>query len=127
VATFTPERRGKLLGLLEAGRTVEDAAAAAGVSGYTVHRWARKGRVEEGTEAAGFAERFDAVREGRGDRGLSEADVVRLVEISARGGSVQAQKVLLDRFQRQSAPVGNPTPGTADEFDELKERRRARG
>ena len=112
--------------MLEAGRTVEDAAAAAGVSGYTVHRWARKGRVEEGTEAAEFAERFDAVREGRGDRGLSEADVVRLVEIAARGGSVQAQKVLLDRFQRQ-VPVSTTVDTAADEFDELKERRRARG
>ena len=86
----------------------------------TPDRWAARGRAGD-EEAVGFAERFDAVRQGKGEERLSEDDVVRLLEQVARKGAVTACKVLLDRFKAELAK-----PEAADEFDELKQRRRSR-
>ena len=121
MAKFTSERRERLLTLLETGRTVEDAAASVGVSPTTVQRWAARGREAVSPDEAEFAERFDAVRQGDGER-LSEDDVVRLLEQAAKKGSVTAMKVLLDRFKSEAVPTNVDT----DEFDELKARRRSR-
>lgn len=93
---FTEERRALYLGLLETGRNVEEACAAVGVSRSTVSKWAARGRRGH-PEAAEFAARFDAIREGRGEEGLTDEDLVALLERSARRGSVRAIEVLLKR------------------------------
>ena len=117
MSRFTPERRERLLTLLETGRSVEEAAADVGINPSTVARWAARGRAGD-EEAVEFAERFDAIRQGDGER-LSEDDVVRLLEQAAKKGSVTAMKVLLERFKAEPA-----TPATHDLLDELEQRRR---
>lgn len=83
-------------------------------------RWAARGRAGASEEASAFAERFDVIREGGGER-LSEQDVVRALEQAIRKGSVTAMRIWLDRFAR-----GGEAPPERDEFDELRERRRSR-
>jgi hypothetical protein len=128
VITFTAERRERFLTLLEAGRNVEEACADVGVSRSTISKWAARGRSGEDTDAAAFAERFDAVREGHTDASLTEADVLRLVERAARRGSVTAMKVLLDRFRRQAESKGGRSEFDAlDEFDRVADLQRRHG
>jgi len=121
MAKFTPERRERFLTLLETGRNVEQAAADVGINPSTVARWAAKGRAGSSPEAQGFAERFDAIRAGDGER-LTEPDVVRALEKAIRQGSVTAMRIWFDRFGKQGQAPAGP-----DEFDELKARRAARG
>ena len=65
---FTMERRERFLALLSVGHTVESAAAVAGTSRQTVVRWAARGRVPGApAEAAGFAQRLDAIRDGKAE------------------------------------------------------------
>lgn len=65
---FTMERRERFLALLSVGHTVESAAAVAGTSRQTVVRWAARGRVPGApAEAAGFAQRLDAIRGGKAE------------------------------------------------------------
>src|SRR4051794_20692445 len=121
---FTPDRRAELVRLLASGRNMEESCAAVEVSRPTVTRWLARGRREKNTDAAQFAAEVDAIREGRADPGLSESDLVRLLERSARNGSVRAIELLLRRLDRdrQLAPAA-----TGDEFAEIDElaRRRA--
>ena len=117
---FTAERRERLLTLLETGRNLEEAAADVGVNPSTVARWAAQGRAGVDDAHVVFSERYDAIRQGDGEP-LSEEDVVRLLEQAARKGSVTAMRTLLDRFKGHQPPAR-----VGDEFDELKERRRAR-
>jgi hypothetical protein len=129
---FALERRERFLTLLETGRNVEEACAAVGVGRATVTRWAATGRADPGrAEHAAFADRYDAIREGRGDAGLAVVDVVRLLERAARAGSVQAMKLLLDRLDRtdsqETTADSERDPFTALEGDELGRRRRERG
>lgn len=81
---------------MEAGRNVEQACAAVEVSRSTVSKWAARGRQGD-REASEFAERFDSLREGRGDEPLTDDDLVALLERSARRGSVRAIQMLLER------------------------------
>lgn len=96
MARFTPERRGRFLGLLEAGRNVEEACAAVEVSRATVSKWAARGRQGD-PEASALAERFDALREGHGGEPLTDEGLVGLLERSARRGWVRAIQMLLER------------------------------
>jgi transposase len=121
MARFTAERRERFLTLLETGRNVEQAAADVGVNPSTVARWAARGRADATAEAREFAERFDAIRGGDGER-LSEQDVIRALELAIRKGSVTAMKTWLDRYGEREESA----PSTPDEFDELRERRRTR-
>ena len=59
-------------------------------------KWAARGRQGD-PEASEFAERFDALREGRGDEPLTDDELVGLLERSARRGSVRAIQMLLER------------------------------
>lgn len=121
MARFTSERRERFLTLLETGRNVEQAAADVDVNPSTVARWAARGRAGASEEASTFAERFDAIRDGQGER-LAEGDVVRALEQAIRKGSVTAMRIWLDRFAKDGE-----APPERDEFDELKARRAAHG
>ena len=59
---FDVTARERLLAFLEAGWTLEAAAAAAGTSRTTVNRWAARGWHDPDGEAGEFAARFDALR-----------------------------------------------------------------
>jgi len=113
---FTSERRALYLSLLDTGRNVEEACAAVGVSRSTVSKWAARGRRGH-PEAAEFAERFDAIREGRGDEALTDDDLVALMERSARRGSVKAIELLLKRpWEQLRGEQTTPRSPFDDEF-----------
>lgn len=126
---FTPERRERLLTLIEAGRTLEAACADVGISRGTVQKWRAKGRQDESGEWAVFAERLDGMLHGTaGAERMAEEDVVGLVEAAARRGSVSAMKVLLDRFKEARERDGSEdtiVPPDASFLDELAARRKA--
>jgi len=107
---FDEERRARLLGLIEGGASLEEAAARVSVTRQTVFRWAARGKTEVGTPAAVFAERLAAARGEDGADVASEEEALRLLTRAARKGSVTAAKALLahHRAQGQAPPVGNP-------------------
>ncbi len=118
---FTAELRERFLTLLATGRNVEQAAADVAINPSTVARWAAKGRASPVPEAREFAERFDAIRAGDGER-LTEDDVIRALEGAIRKDSVTAMRTWLDRYgSERKLPQVEP-----DEFEELKVRRAAR-
>ena len=118
MAKFTAARRERFLTLLGAGRSVEEACAAAEVGRSTVTRRAARGRAPSAaSDEAEFAGCFDAICDGRTDERLTSEDVMRLLERSARQGSVQAQKALLAehrRRERVEALRGTRLPGASD-------------
>jgi hypothetical protein len=118
---FTETRRERFLAKLEDGRSVEQAAADVNVNPSTPARWAARGRAGASPGTQEFAERFDAIRAGNGNR-LTEDDVRRALEQAIRKGSVTAMRTWLDRYGKAD-PNGKPKP---DEFDELKARRARR-
>lgn len=130
MARFTPERRERLLTLLESGRSLEESCADVGVAKSTVNAWRHQGRKAEGGEKAVFAERLDAIQSGDGEARLSEDDVVRMLERSARNGSVQAMRALLARFKEAREPDDDEeAEGPGDPFaavDQLAAKRQAR-
>ena len=131
MARFTPERRERFLTLIEAGRNVEEACADVGISRATVSKWRAKGRKAEGPcPEAEFAERLDAIAAGEGETRLTADDGVRLLEVAARKGSVQAQKILLDRLERKGSDddegEGEAAEAAPTFLDELARRRAAR-
>jgi transposase-like protein len=122
---FTPEKRERYLTLIETGRTGKEAAEAVSISRTTVNKWVRAGRLE-GAQAdkRQFAERFDALRTGPQDNGsLTQADLVRLLEISARTGSVSAMKLLLERPWEKKQPEEEKPAPVLSLMDKLQARR----
>ena len=130
MARFTVERREWFLTLMEAGRSMEEACAAVGVSRPTVSKWRAEGRQAEGGEKAVFAERLDAIRSGEGESRLQPDDVVRMLEVAARNGSVQAMRLLLTRpwEAKRDDEDSDAAPASAEEsaLDELAAIRRRR-
>lgn len=96
---FTTEKRERFLTLLETGRTQKDACEAVNISKTTVNKWVQAGRLDNAEpDKRSFAERFDRLKTAPTTDGhLTQDDVIRLLEISARNGSVSAMKLLLER------------------------------
>jgi transposase len=122
---FTPENRGALLERFAAGVSIPDACRAAGISHKTVKGWLARGRQESEGEYHDFARAADEARAAAAARQppMDEAELAEVVSRMARRGSVQAAKL---RWEMLRAPDGQERP-PADEFDELKARRAARG
>jgi transposase len=121
---FTPENRGALIERTAAGVSLLDAARAVRVREATVKSWVTRGRREREGEYAEFVAALDAARQqARGRPGpLSRKEFeLRLAE-AVRGGSVQAMKLWAELHLPDEPPDEEP----ADEFDELRERRRTR-
>lgn len=123
---FTPQKRERLFALLETGHTVTDACIKVPISRQTVMRWAREGRQEVGTDKAEFARRYDELLNGPPESGMTEADLIRVLETQARSGNVRATQLLLERPWEKKVPA----PAKADEpkpepslLDELAARR----
>lgn len=81
------------VGMITAGRNVEEACAAVGVSRPTVSRWLARGRAGKDVEAVEFARAVDEANFAP----LTESDLVRLLEKSALKGSIRAIDLLLRR------------------------------
>jgi hypothetical protein len=134
---FSTDLRERFLTLLERGDSIEDACADVGISRATVTKWAARGRKPDAPDdgSAEFAFRLDEIREGANEPSLSRDDVVKLLEKAARNGSVQAQKILLERLEKENADTDGQGAGAqteeADPFaalegDEVAQRRAKR-
>lgn len=138
---FTLERREAFLGLLQEGKTQVEACESLRVSQGTIRKWLSRGRKAESGDAFDFATAHDAIRKPprkpapaelvaevrRG--GLSEAQLVGLLEEAAVQGNVQAMKYLLERpWERKRDDEGEAEgKGTSifDELSALRERKAA--
>jgi hypothetical protein len=70
---FDLARRERFLALMAVGKTIEEAAATAGISRTSVARWAARGRAPDAlTEHRSFAERFDAIRQEFAERDAAD-------------------------------------------------------
>lgn len=125
VNSFTPLKRALVIELVRGGASLTTASKAAGISRRAAWEWAKRGRTEAGTERAEFAELLDraAVQAREQPPPLSVADLVRLLEREARGGSVAAAKLLLERLDRGASKPADPLAS----FDELGRKRAQRG
>ena len=121
---FDAERRARLVGLIEAGASLEEAAARVGVTRQTVFRWQARGKTEDGTPAAAFAAQLAAARGEDGADVASEEEALRLLTRAARKGSVTAAKALIAHHRAQRAPDA-PAANPFEQLDDLAKRRRA--
>lgn len=127
---FTPERRARLIGHVEAGGTIEDACLAAGVCRSTVMRWQRKGRKDPGSEMGEFAAALEVAR-GAGRaierRNLSQEDLVALLEErAAERRCLKSIELLLMRpWERHDGDREQEPAGPSAPLDELAARRAA--
>lgn len=138
---FTPERRSAFLEAIEGGMTQAQACKSLRVSKATISKWLSDGRKAESGEAFEFARAYDVLRpprrrplpaelvaeQTRG--GLTEEQLVRLLEEQAVQGNVQALKYLLERpwerkrddQEEEAAKSGS----ILDELAALRERKAA--
>ena len=123
---FTAERRERFLQLVEQGITQGEACREVGVGQQTVRRWRLDGREGRSPEAVEFSSRLDSIGDGTSEVPLDVRDLVRLLERSARKGSVNAQKYLLERLERLQAEAkadgSESEPSFAELIDEIRER-----
>ena len=120
---FTAEVRGGLIERTAAGVSLPDASRAVGIREATVKSWITRGHSESEGEYTEFVAALDAARAEAHDRPgplTREEFDLRLSE-AVRGGSVQAMKLWAELHLADEEPPKEP----ADEFDELKARRRA--
>ena len=119
---FTEDARGLIIGAIRAGRPLEHALDGTGVARSTFHSWMRRGGWDSERAAASDYARFrqdvEDARALREEEGLSQRDLISLLETAARRSSVQAMKLLLERPWEQQ-PSGREKP--ASPFDELEE------
>ncbi len=135
-ARLTPELAAGLAARLAGGVSVADAARAGGVHPKTLGKWLRRGRREsEGAYAALVAAvaASVSVREeearARADEEIDEAEARLILSRLARGGSVAALRLYVERFL-SLAPAEAPAGVAAvllAEMDELAAARRKRG
>lgn len=138
---FDETRRRAFLTAMEGGMTQAQACESLGVSKATIAKWLSRGRKAESGEAFEFAQAYDAIKRPRRKPlpaqlvaetvrgGLSEADLVRLLEEAAVGGNVQAMKYLLERpwERKDNGDEGKEAQGASifDELAALRERKTA--
>jgi transposase len=133
---FTDERRKHWLSLVEGGASEEDANLVVKVSSATVSRWKKLGR--EATEGPqfDFAQAYDALPKRRPkptpgqlvaaerEGGLTEGQLVKLLEHAALDGSVPAIKYLLERpWEAKDAEQETKGPAIFDQLAALRERK----
>lgn len=121
---FDAERRARLVGLIEAGCSLEEACGRVGVTRQTVFRWQAKGKSQPGTPAAEFAA---ALASARGDDSAdvaSEEEALRILTRAARKGSVQAARALIAHHRSKLVPEA-PAANPFENLDDLAKRRRA--
>ncbi len=122
---FTPQARGALIERVASGVSLTDAARAIGLREKTVKGWITRGRREDEGDYTEFAQRIEQARREADERPqpMDPDELARVVSEAARRGSVAAMKLRHEQLGAEDAPEQEP----ADEFDELKARRSARG
>jgi hypothetical protein len=110
---FTPEARDAILAGLRAGLTLGEAAHQADMPVQTVKNWLARGRSEEDTDHAEFAEAVDAAREAAALAPMGDAEFLGHVARAVRSGSVQAMKLW------NAIRTADPDAPDADPFAEL--------
>lgn len=116
---FDTARRERFLTLRETGRSIKDAAEQTPISRGTVYNWLEAGKDKRDAESIEFLERHAAIV----DAGLDEKDLIYLLELKARQGSVQAVKLLLEKpWKKQKEPEAPKL----DLFDELATKRNSK-
>jgi len=102
---FDEPTRLRLIQGLRAGLSVAESCQEAGIARSTFGDWMRKGArradIAKDSEYARFRREVDAIRMGREAEPLSDTDLVRLLEVQARRGSVRAIHILLTRRAEQ--------------------------
>jgi hypothetical protein len=121
---FDEARRARLVGLIEAGCSLEEAAGRVDVTRQTVFRWQARGKAEDGTPAAAFAEQLAAARGDDAADVASEEEALRLLTKAARKGSVTAAKALVAHHRSRAEPA-RPAGNPFENLDELAKRRTA--
>lgn len=96
-STFTPETAERLLTGLRDGLSVEQACEQAGIPRSTFGTWMRKGAREDGGAFRDFRVEVERARLQVHEGGLSEEELVRLLEGQARRGHIRAIHLLLMR------------------------------
>lgn len=139
VIRFTKERREAFLTQLEQGKTQLEACETVKVSHVTVQRWLRKGKVSDSGPAFEFVQAYERIprpprrraahelvtQERQG--GLSEEQLVSLLEQAALDGNVQAQKYLLERPWERKRDDEKQEEQASDVLDELQAFRERKG
>lgn len=123
---FDEERRARLLGLIEAGASLEEAAGRVGITRQTVFRWQARGKTEVGTPAAEFAVRLASARGDDVADVATEEEALRLLTKAARKGSVTAAKALIAYHQALVAKAPPAAGNPFEALDDLAKVRRAR-
>lgn len=135
-ARLTPELAAGLAARLAAGVSIADAGRAVGVHPKTLGRWLSRGRREEAGPYASLVAAVDEacrVREEqareRTDEELDEAEARLILSRLARGGSVPALRLYVERFLRPAEPLQPARESEAGAIlaamDELAARRAA--
>jgi hypothetical protein len=128
MSRFDEVKRERLLTLMEAGQTVEQACSDTGIGRATVTRWAAAGRKPGApADVREFSRRYGELRRAQSANGngngngdaepLSDDELVAVLERAAGRGSAEAAKMLLSRRQRQeraAADVGDLEPPAED-------------
>ena len=139
VQRFTADRRKAFLELLEGGGTIVEACESLGLAEKTVRRWLRKGKDETEGAAFEFVQAYEAIPRPRRRQapkelvsqerqgGLSEEQLVALLEQAALDGNVQAQKYLLERPWERKRDDEKQQEAGADVLDELQAFRERKG
>ena len=128
---FDQERRTAFLKAIEGGQTQAQACKSQGVSKATISKWLSRGRKASSGDEFEFAQAYDALRPPRrrpvpaelvaAERkgGLSEAQLVGLLEEAAVQGNVQAMKYLLERPWERKNEQDEEKPVESTVFDQL--------
>lgn len=136
-ARLTPELAGSLAARLAVGVSIADAARVAGVHPKTLGRWLARGRREDVGPYRSLVvavEEASRVREeealARAGEELTEAEARVLLSRLARGGSVPALRLYVERFLRATEPLEQPRESEAasilSAMDELAAKRAKR-
>lgn len=130
---FTPEQRETVITLIERGETVKDACTRVGISERTFRQWVKDGnQAADGSEKAIFARRYEVAKIRQAEHGLSEDELVKLLESVARDKrSIRAIELLLCQPWRRSKDLIHEEPekpkSMADELAELRAAKAAAG
>lgn len=111
MAHFTIDRQERLLAYIESGKTVKQACDIVNVSRQTVNKYVNRGLLDDACRADRlFTERYQRLLQGpkKDSGGLTQAELIELLESKARAGNVVAIKLLLERPWDKHVPVEEP-------------------
>jgi len=130
---FTPQQRETVITLIERGQSVKDACQSVGISERTFRQWVKDGnQAADGSDKAIFARRYEIAKIRQADQGLTEDELVKLLESVARDKrSIRAIELLLCQPWKRSKDLIHDEPekpkSMADELAEFRAKKAADG